>query len=219
MLSIPNAVEEVIKKKPFLEGALVEGLINLSALSRQLKPEVEKRVGKPVNDSAIIMAVNRLVPRLELVSSIRFRKVIEKIGDIIVRSDLADYTFVNSPTLYDRQAVLLEKVRSMKDIFCTFSQGIQETALVVSGSVTELVEEIFADEHCLHKASHLSSITVKLPEENVSCPGVYYYIFKELAWDDINILEVISTTNEFTVVVSDDDIQRTFSILMAAKRK
>lgn len=43
MLTIPNAVEEVIKKKPFLEGALVEGLINLSALARQLKPETKNR--------------------------------------------------------------------------------------------------------------------------------------------------------------------------------
>ena len=69
MLTIPNAVEEVIKKKPFLEGALVEGLINLSALARQLKPEIEKQVGKAVNDSAVIMALNRLVPRLELMSA------------------------------------------------------------------------------------------------------------------------------------------------------
>ena len=46
MLTILNAVEVVIKKKPFLEGALVEGLINLSALARQLKPEIEKKVGK-----------------------------------------------------------------------------------------------------------------------------------------------------------------------------
>ena len=69
MLTIPNAVEEVIKKKPFLEGALVEGLVNLSALARQLKPDIEKKVGRPVNDSAVIMALNRLVPRLELMSA------------------------------------------------------------------------------------------------------------------------------------------------------
>ena len=74
MLTIPNAVEEVIKKKPFLEGALVEGLINLSALARQLKPEIEKKVGKEVNDSAVIMALNRLVPRLELMSAMKFKK-------------------------------------------------------------------------------------------------------------------------------------------------
>ena len=46
MISIPVAVEEVVKKKPFLEGALVDGLINLSALARQIKPEVEERIGR-----------------------------------------------------------------------------------------------------------------------------------------------------------------------------
>ena len=163
MLTIPNAVEEVIKKKPFLEGALVEGLINLSALARQLKPEIEKQVGKSVNDSAVIMALNRLVPRLELMSTMKFKKV-------------------------------------------------------VSSSIVPLVDEIFADEHKISQTQNLSSITVKLPAENAICPGVYYYIFKELAWDNINIAEVISTTNEFTVVISDDDIHRAFTILMEAKR-
>ena len=181
MLTIPNAVEEVIKKKPFLEGALVEGLVNLSALARQLKPEIEKKVGKEVNDSAVIMALNRLVPRLELMSAMKFKKVVENIGDIIVRSNLADYAFVNSPTLYERQAKLLDRVRAMKDVFCTFSQGIYETTLVVSSSIVKLVDEIFAEETEIAKTENLSSITVKLPAENTICPGVYYYIFKELA--------------------------------------
>ncbi len=219
MLTIPNAVEEVIKKKPFLEGALLEGLINLSALARKLKPEIEKKVGKEVNDSAVIMALNRLVPRLELMSAMKFKKVVENIGDIIVRSNLADLAFANSPTLFEKQAILLDRVRSMKDVFCTFSQGIYETTLVVSSSISKLVEEIFQEEVMIAKTDLLSSITVKLPTENSVCPGVYYYIFKELAWDNINITEVISTTNEFTVVISDEDIHRAFTILMEAKRQ
>ncbi|MDR2936211.1 MAG: aspartate kinase [Rikenellaceae bacterium] len=219
MLTIPNAVEEVIKKKPFLEGALLEGLINLSALARKLKPEIEKKVGKEVNDSAVIMALNRLVPRLELMSAMKFKKVVENIGDIIVRSNLADLAFANSPTLFEKQAILLDRVRSMKDVFCTFSQGIYETTLVVSSSIAKLVEEIFQEEVMIAKTDFLSSITVKLPTENSVCPGVYYYIFKELAWDNINITEVISTTNEFTVVISDEDIHRAFTILMEAKRQ
>lgn len=218
MLTIPNAVEEVIKKKPFLESALVEGLINLSALARQLKPDIEKKVGKEVNDSAVIMALNRLVPRLELMSTMKFKKVVENIGDIIVRSNLADIAFANSNTLFEKQAILLDRVRSMKDVFCTFSQGIYETTLVVSNTILELVEDIFSHETLIAKTDNLSSITVKLPVENTICPGVYYYIFKELAWENINITEVISTTNEFTVVIGDEDIHRAFTILMEAKR-
>lgn len=219
MITIPSAVESVIKKKPFLESALIEGIVNLSALSRQIKPEIERILGKPVNDGAIIMALNRLVPNLELVSTMKFKKVVENMGDIIVRSNLADFAFSNSKTLFTRQAKLLELVKGRGDIFCTFSQGISETTLVVSSSIIPLVEEIYHDETLISKKLSLSSITVKLPEDNSIYPGVYYYIFKKLAWDNINITEVISTTNEFTVVVNDADIHRAFSILMDTKNQ
>ncbi len=219
MITIPSTVEAVIKKKPFLESALIEGIVNLSALSRKIKPEIEAILGKEVNDGAIIMALNRLVPRLELVTQMKFKKVVENIGDIIVRSNLADYTFLNSKTLYRRQSELLEHIKTMSDVFCTFSQGISETTLVVSSSMIPIVDKVFEGESRLSRMNNLSSITVKLPAENSIYPGVYYYIFKELAWDNINISEVISTTNEFTVVVNDADIHRAFSILMESKKQ
>ena len=218
MISIPVAVEEVIKKKPFLESALVDGLINLSALARQIRPEVEARIGKKVNDSAVIMALNRLVPRLGTMSTLKIDNVIENMGDIVVRSSLSDFTFTNTSSLYILQARLLEKVHSLKNVFCSFSQGIYETTLVVSNSIVPLVKEIFAEEHLISSHTGLSLITVRLPIDNSACPGVYYYLFKELAWDDVNIVEVMSTSNEFTVVMSDEDIHRAFSILMDTKR-
>lgn len=218
MTSIPTIVEDIIKKKPFLESALIDGLINLSALARTLKDEVEKAAGRPVNDGAIIMALNRLVPRLELMSNMKFQKVIENIGDIVVRSNLADLTYLNSKSLYRCQSLLLDHVLKTKDAFCTFSQGISETALVVNSALVDAAEEIFREETQIAKTGSLSSITIKLPAENSIYPGVYYYIFKELAWDNINMVELISTTNEFTVVVNDDDIHRAFSILMDVKR-
>ena len=219
MISIPVAVEAIIKKRPFLEAALVEGLVNLSALARHIKPEIEKMVGKEVNDSAVIMALNRLVPHLESFTAEKAKGIVENIGDITVRSNLADYTFLNSPTLLHTHAQLLEKINQMNNIFCTFSQGIYETTLVVSESLIDLVEEAFAGEQVVSKNTNLSLITVKLPSDNTLYPGVYYYLFKELAWDNINIVEVISTTNEFTIVVSDKDIHRAFAVMMNAKQQ
>lgn len=218
IMSIPSAVETIIKKRPFLEMALFDGLINLSALARQIKPEVDEIIGRKVNESAVIMALNRLVPRLEMVSATKAKEIVENVGDIIVRSNLADYTFVNSATLYNLQAKLLDDIRSTKNIFCTFSQGIYETTLIVSESISPKIDKLFRKEQKIAENNKLSLITVKLPQDNSICPGVYYFLFKELAWENINVVEVISTTNEFTIVVSDKDIQRAFAILMKAKQ-
>ena len=41
MLSLRDAVKEHLRTRPFLEEALNEGLINISALSRMLKDDIE----------------------------------------------------------------------------------------------------------------------------------------------------------------------------------
>lgn len=217
MTTIPSAVELIIKKKPFLESGLVSGIINLSALSRQIKPEVEALVGKDVNEGAITMALNRMTPKMEISASSKFKKAIENMGDIIVRSNLVDFTFINSPTLFEKQSRLFSRIKDMNDVFCTFSQGINETTLVVSASLAPIVDEIYVNENRSSRVDSLSSVTIKLLANNAVIPGIYYYIFKKLAWDNINVCEVISTTNEFTLIVGDKEINKAFSILMDAK--
>ena len=219
MITIPNAVEAIIKKKPFLECALIDGIVNLSALSRQIKTELEDVIGKEVNDGAIIMALNRLVPKLEQISILRFKSIMDSVGDIIVRSNLVDFSYVNSRTLNHCQAELLDKIKTKTDVFCTLSQGIGETTIVVSNQISGMVEESFASEEIIEKFVNLSSITIKLPRENSNYPGVYYYIFKKLAWDNINVVDVISTTSEFTIIVEDYNIHKAFSILMEIKNQ
>lgn len=218
MVTIPNAVEEIIKTKPFLESALVDGLINLSALARQLKPNIEERMGKEINEGAVVMALNRLVPRLTKTSNAKIDNVVKNIGDIIVRSDLTDITFHNSSTLFEKQAILLERIKDKNNIFCTLSQGIDETTIIISSAYSKSIEQIFIGEKLISRADNLSSITVKLPMSNSYSPGIYYYIFKKLAWEDLNVIEVISTSNEYTIVVDDKDIDLAFSVLMEVKR-
>ena len=67
------------------------------------------------------------------------------------------------------------------------------------------------------KEGDLSSISVKLPEDNVRIPGIYYFIFQRLAWEGIIINEVISTTNEFTIIVAEDQIDKAFKVMKDLK--
>jgi len=88
---------------------------------------------------------------------------------------------------------------------------------VVSDSLDNVVESLFKGEKCTQKASNLSSITVKLPAENVSVPGIYYFIFQRLAWEGIVLYEVISTTNEFTIIVNDEQVDIAFKTIKDLK--
>ena len=217
MNTISSVVEQYIKSKPFLLNSLSQGIINLTSLSRIMMPELQSHLGKEVKQGAIVMALKRLSEELDFKLNYKISKVLKNIGEITVRSSLTDYTFVISDTLLENQAKLLAEINKVHDIFYTSSRGVNETNIVVSASIDSIIDTIFRSEKLTHKIEDLSSITVKLPQENISTPGVYYYIFQRLAWEGIIIHEVISTTNEFTIIVSDDQIDIAFKVIKDLK--
>ena len=141
----------------------------------------------------------------------------KNLGEITVRSSLIDYTFAVSSTILTKQADLISEINSNPDIFYTSSKGVSETNIIVSQSVGHLVEKHFAKERQIQKLENLASITVKLPTENTVIPGIYYFIFQRLAWEGIIINEVISTSNEFTIMVSDDEVDVAFRVIKDLK--
>lgn len=217
MKTISSVVEHYIKTKPFLLSALSQGIINLTSLARNMMPELEQELGKDVKQGAIVMALKRLSEDLDFRLNHRILKVLKNLGEITVRSSLTDYTFAVSETILDKQADLISEINAYQDIFYTSSRGVNETNIVVSDVVSHLVLKHFADERLFQKQDKLASITVKLPKDNVSVPGVYYYIFQRLAWEGISINEVISTSNEFTVLVSEEEVDLAFKVIKDLK--
>ncbi|MDG1039674.1 MAG: hypothetical protein P8H13_07810 [Polaribacter sp.] len=217
MKTIQEAVENTIRKTPFIEEALNEKLINVSSLARIILPEVSEVLKKEVKIGAVMMAINRLSPANELRIRKNIKKLASTLGDFIVRSDLCDFTFKNTPSLLKEIAKLLSKASDSNDYFLTVSQGIFETNIVVNKNLQIYVEEMFKNETLINNVLDLASITLKLPKDNQEQSGIYYFILKQLAWENIPLQEIISTTNEMTIVVKEKDVNETFSILMDIK--
>ncbi|MDR0982770.1 MAG: aspartate kinase [Culturomica sp.] len=219
MQNVASAVEELILHKPYLTESLLTGIINISALARILQPEVDKMLNRQVKKGAVIMALNRLTDYLQVKEQMQLGKLLNSMGDIILRSNLCDYTFKNTPTLLKRHVEMMKTLLKNDEVFYTLVQGVFETNIVVSDVMTKEIETIFKSETCLFKRGTLSSVTLKLPKANIMQPGFYYSIMKELAWEGINLVEVISSTNEFTVIVDNSLIDKTFIVLKNIGRK
>ncbi len=219
MIKIAEVVEQLVRQSPFISEAINDGLINVSALARRLQTDVEKQLGKPVKSGAIIMAINRLQTGELMFIEKNIRQFFQQLSDISVRSNLSDYTFQNSDTLLQKQVRLLAMIsQDFPNAFYSFSQGVGETTIIVTNSLDEQVDQIFEGEKQLDKESQLSAITLMLPTENRNLYGVYYYILKDLAWQGINLVELISTSNEFTLIVSDEDLDHAFSVIMGLRK-
>lgn len=210
MISIGDALEEIIRSYPFIEEGLSKGIINYSAYARKIKPQIEKRLYKKVKVGAIGMALKRISQNLTKNNVLKPQL---NFTDLTVRSNLTEFTLLNSESLIDKQRELFNRLAMEKGIFCAVSQGIRETTFIASPDAALAIERIFSSETIISTIKNLSSITIHLPKETAKIPGVYYQILKLFAWEKINIIEVISTYTELTIVFDEKDIDKAFSTL------
>lgn len=210
MISVSDVLEDILKDYPFIEEGLSKEIINYSAFAREVKPQIEKRLYKSIKEGAIVMALKRLSQKLH---KNKKQKNTLSLMNLTVRSNLTEFTFLNSESLGNKQRELFNLLPKTGDIFCAVAQGVRETTYIASLDVVLLIEKIFLNEKLVSKINNLSSVTMRLPEENAKTPGIYYQILKRLAWEKINVVEVISTHTELTIIVEAKDIDRAFSAL------
>ena len=217
-MNLSSVCEDYVNRSPFLREAIAEDLINISALARKIRPEIESIMKRPVKEGALIMAIKRMTPGSYDKLSDNIPKMMVEIGDFVVRSGLDNFTVSNSDSVKQLQATFVQKANGYRNGFYTLCNGVTETTFVMNSSLSELFKEIFANEQLISSSRDLASVTIKLPKLNSDVSGFYYYILKHLAWEGINLIEVVSTSNEFSIVVSMDDIDSTFSVLMRLKK-
>lgn len=211
MITIPETVQEIISASPFLEEALNEGIINYSALARKIKPEVERRLLKDVQTGAILMALRRLANKFKPGNTLK--KIIHSNNDLIVRSNLIECVISNSEFSTKMHEDLIRLAEQEEEYFMTITEGVFETTIIASADLLSQIVEILGQENIISQLINLSSITIHLPQSNVYAPGLYYFFLKALAWEGINIIEVVSTYTEFTIILENKDVDRAFSVL------
>lgn len=216
-MSLSSIISILINQSPFIQESMEHDLVNISSLSRYLQPLVIKELGRDVSIASIQMCIKRLPPSPLRRLDKSLSSFMRQLGDIIVRSDLVDFSFVNSATLSEKHLELLQHIDQRNKYFYSYCTGVYETTVVVSKALTPVIREIFADEEIIISRTELGSVSIMLPSVNLDVYGVYYTILKKLAWQSINVVEVISTSHEISLIVSKSDIDQVFKILMDLK--
>lgn len=211
MITIPEATKKIVERSRYLSEAMSKGLINYSALARYMQPELEKMLLKPVSEAAVVMALRRL--EQELQPKFVPLTIFPSAPEMIVRSNLVEFTCNNSENLRTKYEKLLQLYAGERKYFFTLTEGVFETTIILSKDLQEKIEEVLQSNEIVSTVTHLAAITIKLPEENVKTPGVYYFFLKSLAWEGINIIEIVSTPTEVSLILDEKDVNRAFAIL------
>lgn len=211
MATVSFWVGKIIEKQPFVLDSLSKGLINHAALADSMIPELEEKLKKKIKFSAVNMAIRRLSEKLEKTykPKIKFRKN----TDLTLKSNLVAYIIKNQTNISIALRQVYNKIHVDRGDFLTITNGLHETMIVINAVHEADIEEIFQKKNIAKKINGLSGINMNLPSEAIETPGLYYFIIQAIFWNNISLIDLVSTFNELTVIVKDEDATETFDTL------
>lgn len=211
MATIAHLVKHIIGKKPFLEEALSRGIINYANLAEELKPEIEKELKKQVKSSAIMMALRRYseISKEKLFKRIKFKED----TDVTMRSDLIEITILKTPDSGDIIKKLYSFIDLKKGDFISIVQGLHEISVITNKKHEKDFLSSLKKKDIRNITKDISSLTIKIPEDSTEVIGLFYSLTRALSWENISIIEIVSTWSEMTYIVKTEDAPNAFRVI------
>lgn len=203
MVTIANITENLIENRPFIQEALIRGIINYGSLADELLPEVKKISKKKVKHSAVMMALRRYKDKLDKIS--RPPKSLTTASDLTLKSGLFKISIIKSNNAKNLIKSLYTTIDYSSGEILNIIQGNHELDIVSNMTNLSTIQKLLKNENIIKLEKNLVALSVKYTKKTGSTPGVLYTFIRSLTWDSINIKEIISTLTETTFIINKDD--------------
>jgi aspartokinase len=210
-MSISKIVKKLTEEQPFLLEALNRGIINFGNLAAEFKPKIEVELEKDVTESAIIMALRRYAE--EIKGKIGTSHKTQLSCEITMKTNICDFNVVKTPGLLQKLKTFYKIADLGRGDFLNITIGSHEVSIAISQKHHKQIEDNLAVERVLNKQLNLVALTIVFSDDFIHTPGITYQVLQVLAWKNINLLEIISTLTELTVVIEKKDSIKSYEVL------
>lgn len=204
-MNITKETERYINEHPSIKDCLKKGLINYSALSRDIAKELEVK-----NIDAILIACRRYKRKLK--SSLSGKKIIEVLKDSKLEIKNKLIAVIIESDVYSPLIVELEKIITRKKEAFHIIQGSRTITLVTSEEFLKDIKKIFKNK-IIKINEDLVEVIVKSTEKIETTPGVMAYLYSLFADAQINIIETMSTWTDTLFLIDKKDVSKVMDIL------
>lgn len=212
MVTVSHLVKKIVSEQPFVEEALAHGIISIANLAEQLLPKIEQELNKKIKLPAVVMALRRYADEIAI-----HRKKIKKFdyaGEILMKTNICDFNFVKSPTLLTKLRSIHHLVNFERGDTLNVILGNNEVSIIINDKYMEKLVKFLSGEKILNKEMNLTALTIVFTSDDFThTPGVVFNVVRKLAWENINIYEIVSTMTELTFILNKNDSIKAYNVL------
>ena len=209
MISVSNAVLEVIKEDEIALEACIQDLLNYSAYAEKIQKLVEEKTFKKVKKGTIVAALSRIAKRK--LKDIPLLKPEVKIHNLSVKAPLYTMVYNKTSDVQRRVSTLNPFLVSPADIF-----SVTECTTEILVSCSEKPRE-FIKKHIgiipKKEFENIVAITAQFSEQYSEIPNLLHVLFTALAHKRINLMYVVSGYTEISFLVERKNLEETLKTL------
>ena len=208
--SAASCVKDVINRSPFISEMLIQEVISFSNLASFIKPKVEQLYGGEVSNASIV--IRRYAQDLKKQNKVSDggRKIDYELS---MKTSIYDVNIARSKAFIESLPDLYDQVHPESGDFLNVSIGEHEIVVTVSDKHRALIDEMVKKEKVIARESDMVALTIVFKDNFLETPGITYLATRKLAWENINIFEIVSTLNVLTFIIRRTDSLRTYGVL------
>lgn len=212
MVTVSHIVKKIVSGQPFVEESMALGVISIGNLAEQIQPEIEKELSKKIKLPAVVMALRRYSEEIS-----EHRKKTSKFdytGEILMKTNICDVNFVKSNTLMTKLRTIHNLVNFERGDTLNVIIGNNEVSIITNEKYHEALVKFLSGEKALNKEKDLVALTIIFTADDFThTPGVIFNAVRKLAWENINIYEIVSTMTELTFILNKKDSMKAYNVL------
>ncbi len=212
MVTVAHLVKKAVQQNEFLLEAMAKEIVSYGNLAAVIKPEIEKEIGSAVKDAAIIMALRRYAEGLGVSAGKLESRRLQ--GEILMRTNIMDVNVLKTPGFSSKIKELYKIVDVEHGDIFNVILGNNEASIITNEKYKERLMGFLKGEEIIMKQQDLVAITLRFSSKGfITTPGIIFSAVRRLAWENINIYEIVSTLTELTVIVHKKDSMRAYTVL------
>lgn len=212
MVTISHIVKKIVSEQPFVEEGLANGIVSIAGLAEQMQPKIEQELGKKARLPAIVMALRRFS---EAISEQRKgTKKFDYSGELLIKTNIADFTFVKTHTLLAKLRTIHNLADFERGDTLNIILGNNEVSIIINEKHIQKLMRFLAGEKIVNREENLVSLTIVFTKDDFThTPGIIFNAVRKLAWNNVNIYEIVSTMTELTFILHQKDSMKAYDVL------
>jgi len=211
MVTISHIVNKMVDERIYLHEALSKGIASYGSVAKHLKPEIEKELNREVDHFAIVTALRRYAEKL----TARFNDIQfdTKFSEVNLKTHIIDINVLKTQDLFDKLKRFYDLINYEKGDILHVIYGRTHVAIVTNERYKEKMLNLLQNQKIKKIEENLVALSFTVGKNRIEAPGVLFKLTRSLAWENINVIEIISVDLEVTFIVDKRDAVKGYNAL------